>query len=73
MHLLFISVVISLILLMSVLIFIIIMNQNKEFITKRFNNKLILLYIRSQYFVAKISLIVLPLLIKFGLLELFVG
>lgn len=58
---------------MSVLIFIIIMNQNKEFITKRFNNKLILLYIRSQYFVAKISLIVLPLLIKFGLLELFVG
>lgn len=72
-HFLLLAVVIGLILLFSVLIFIQIMVKNKDFITKHFKNKFILLFIKYQLFLSKISLFALPLLIMIGLLELFVG
>jgi hypothetical protein len=71
-HFLLIIIVIGLILLLSVYIFIQIMVNNKEFILKRFNNRFILFYLKYQLILSKISLFVLPLLIMFGLIELFV-
>ena len=72
-HFLLISVVFGLILILSVYIFINIFIHNKDYILKRFNNKFILLYIKYQLVLAKISMFLLPLLLMFGLLELLVG
>ena len=46
------------------------MLQNKDFILKKFNNKLIKFYINYQVILAKIGFYVLPLFILFGLIEL---
>ena len=49
------------------------MVNNKELITKRFNNRFVLLFIKYQLFLSKISLFILPLFLMVGLVELFVG
>ena len=49
------------------------MVNNIDFITKRFNNRFILYYLKYQLFLSKLSLFILPLFIMFGLIELFVG
>ena len=72
-HFLLIIVVISLIILFTLYFSIQTMYNNKEFITKKFNNRFIRLYLKYQIFLAKISLIILPLLIMLGLIELIVG
>jgi hypothetical protein len=72
-HLLLFIIVLSLIVLLNIYFFIQIMLNNKEFIIKKFNNKIILFIIKYQLFIAKITSIVLPLLIMFGLIELLVG
>jgi hypothetical protein len=72
-HFLLLIIVVSLIILLSLFMFIQILLKNKDNITKRFNNRFVLLYIRYQFFLSKISFILLPLIIMFGLLELFVG
>lgn len=72
-QILLLMVVVSLIIFLSVYLFIQIMINNKEFITKKFNNKFILFYIKYQVILAKISSFILPLFIMFGLIELFVG
>ena len=46
------------------------MYNHKEFITKKFNNKFIKLYIKYQIILANISLFLLPALIFLGLIEL---
>jgi hypothetical protein len=66
-------IVVSLILLLSVYFFIQIINNNKEFITKKFSNKFVLFYIKYQFLLAKISTILLPFFIMFGLIELLIG
>ena len=49
------------------------MYHNKDFILKRSNNRFVLLYVKYQLFLSKLSLFFLPLLLMFGLIELFVG
>jgi hypothetical protein len=66
-------IVTGLLVLLTLYMFINIMLHNKEFILKRFSNRLVIFYIKYQYFLAKISIILLPMLIMVGLLELFVG
>lgn len=70
---LLISVVIGIIVLFTIYFLIQTMYNNKEFITKRFDNRIIRLYIKYQIILSKISLFVLPILIFVGLIELFVG
>ena len=72
-HFLLIIVVTSLIILFIFYFVVQTMFNNKEFILAKFNNRFIKLYIKYQIFLAKISLIILPLLIMLGLVELFVG
>jgi hypothetical protein len=68
-------VVLSLVILFTLYLFIQVLLHNKEFILKRFNNnnKLIRFYIKYQLFLVKITSIVFPILIMFGLIELLVG
>lgn len=72
-HFLLISVVCGLIILFTIYFFIQTMYNNREFITKRFDNRFIRLYIKYQLFLSKVSLFVLPAFIFLGLIELFVG
>ena len=53
--------------------FIQILDKNKELILKKFNNRFIIYYIKYQLILLKISQVIIPLFILFGLLELFVG
>lgn len=62
-QMLLLAVVIGLIIIFSVYIFILIMVNNKDFISKQFKNKFILFFIKYQLFLSKISFIILPLLI----------
>lgn len=68
-------IVVSLIILFSLYTLINIMLHNKEFIINKFNtnNKFIAFFINYQITLSKISLFLLPLIIVFGLIELFVG
>lgn len=72
-YILLFIVVISLTILMILFTVINIFLQNKEFILNRFDNKLIKFYIKYQILLGKISIITLPILILFGLLELAFG
>ena len=72
-HFLLISIVIGLIVLFTIYFLIQTMYNNKEFLTKRFNNRFIRFYINYQIILTKISLFVLPAFIFLGLIELFVG
>lgn len=72
-HFILISVVFGLIILFTTYFFIQTMYNNREFITKRFDNRFIRLYIKYQLFLSQISLFVLPAFIFLGLIELFVG
>ena len=49
------------------------MINNKDYIMKKFNNKFVLFYFKYQVILAKISSILLPLIIMLALIELFVG
>ena len=74
-HFLLIFVVIGLIIMFSFYLLLHIVYYNKDFIIKRFdnNNRFIKLYLRYQVILSKISLIILPVFILLGLIELFVG
>lgn len=72
-HLLLLIVVISSMVLLTIFMVINITLQNKDFLIKRFNNKYILFYIKYQIILGKISIIVLPLLLLLGLIELAIG
>src|SRR5258707_7907845 len=72
-HILLFIVVISLIILLTIYLFIQIIVKNKDFIIKNFNNKFILFFIKYQLFLAKISSFVLPLLIMAGVILIFFG
>ena len=72
-HILLFIIVISLIILLTIFFFIQIMVNNKEFLLNKFKNKFILFFIKYQLILGKISSVVLPLLIMFGLLELLIG
>ena len=72
-HILLMCIVISLIFLFTIFIFIVIMVQNKDFIIKRFNNKIIRFYLKYQYMLSKISIFILPIFILLGLIELAIG
>jgi len=72
-HFLLLILVISVIILFIIYIIINFMLQNKEFILNRFENKFIKFYLKYQFFLGKISVIVLPVLILFGLIQIFVG
>ena len=63
-------IAVGLLLLMVAFLIIVFMLQNKDFILKKFNNKLIKFYINYQVILAKIGIYVLPLFILFGLIEL---
>ena len=69
-HFLLLSVVVGLIFLIIIYFITLTMYINRDFITKKFNNKFIRLYIKYQFFLSKISLIVLPLFIFLGLMTL---
>uniref|UniRef100_A0A896YUF4 Uncharacterized protein n=1 Tax=Coniophora puteana TaxID=80637 RepID=A0A896YUF4_9AGAM len=71
-HFLLLIVVISLIVLFIVYFCTIFMLKNKEFILKKFNNKFILLYLNYQVFLAKLTTVILPLLMLLGLIELLI-
>ena len=74
-HFLLIFVVIGLIIMFSFYLLLHIVYYSKDFIIKRFdnNNRFIKLYLRYQVILSKISLIILPVFILLGLIELFVG
>lgn len=74
-YLLMLLIVVSLIILFSLYTLINIMLHNKEFIRNKFNtnNKFIVFFINYQIILSKISIFLLPLIIVFGLIELFVG
>jgi hypothetical protein len=72
-HILLLIIVTGLIILFSIYLIIQNVFKNKEFILKRFKNKYIILFIKYQILLSKISQIILPLLLMFGLIELFVG
>ncbi len=72
-HFLLISIIFDLIILFTTYFFIQTMYNNREFITKRFDNRFIRLYIKYQLFLSRISLFILPAFIFLGLIELFVG
>ena len=48
-------------------------SSNKEYIIKHFKNRYVLLYIKYQILLSKISLFVLPFILMLGLIELFIG
>jgi len=64
--------VVSLIVLLILFLFIILFLLNKEYILSKFNNKLIKLYIKYQILLSKISFILLPILIIFGLIGILI-
>ena len=70
---LLLMIVLSLIVFFLFYVSINIINSNKEFLINKFSNKYIKLYIKYQFILTKISLILLPLLIMFGLIELLIG
>lgn len=74
-HLLMVLIVLSLIIFLISFMILNILLHNKEFLMKRFNskNKFISFYIKYQFILLKLSTIVLPLFILFGLVELLVG
>ena len=74
-HFLLISVVIGLIIMFSFYLVLHIVYYNKDYILKRFDNsnRYIKLYLRYQVILSKISLIIIPMFILLGLIELFVG
>ena len=65
--------VIGRILLFSIFLFIIFINQNKDNLLRRFNNKWVLMFVKYQLFLTRISYIIYPIIILFGLIELLVG
>ena len=71
-HFLSIIVVISLIVLCIVYFCTIFMLKNKDFLLKKFNNRFILLYLNYQVFLARLTTVILPLLILLGLVELLI-
>ena len=48
-----------------------IMVNNKELITKRFNNRFVLLFIKYQLFLSKISLFILPLFFSLQVIRMY--
>ena len=72
-HILLLMVVTSLIILFTIYLVIQLLNNNREFLINKFNNKFIRFYFKYQLFLAKISMIILPIIILFGLIEMFVG
>ena len=72
-HILLFILVISLISLFIFYIINIIFLFNKDKILNKYNNKYIKFYIKYQSFLAKLSLIYLPLIILFGLILLSHG
>lgn len=65
--------IISLIILFTIFVFINILLHNKEIFINRFDNKFLKFYIKYQVILGKISLILLPILIFWGLFTILMG
>ena len=66
-------IVISLIIFFLLYVFWNTIYNNREYFLNKYNNKYIKFYIKYQIFLTKISLIIIPLFILFGLIELLFG
>nr|YP_009493210.1 hypothetical protein [Ganoderma calidophilum]AWJ64005.1 hypothetical protein [Ganoderma calidophilum] len=72
-YILLLIVVISTIILFIVYLVIHFMIYNKDYLVNKFNNKFIILFIRYQLFLGKLSSFILPLFILCGLFQLLFG
>lgn len=72
-YFLLIIVVLGIIILFVGFLFIILFLLNKEYILNKFNNKYILFYLKYQVILGKITFIIIPFFILFGLINLIIG